>query len=228
MSVRILSVVQISIMLLTVLAGCGGSKQENSNSGFSLTNSCITGKIAHLGHCYDSIHISDENIGFRLKSKSREIIVSEFDNKEWLDSLVPDDIHQIKGQYSNIYYYTASNDAGFFTHLTPMMGWVETPDGKKRIDFLSIRLALSSNENHLHWKWLEGSIKMNGRIYTLPINFQHLKDAYQGKLDPYDDGVGFEVLHRDKKISFLSRSPYGKRDESGNVEFINIIIPEDN
>ncbi len=209
MRAQMLSVVVSSlVVVMLLLMGCGkkdkqatDERKRNGNETLNLTDRCAKGKMPHLGHCYDSIHLSDEIVGFTLKSSKQTFSVQNIAEQEWLDRLVTKDLGNGKSLFRQ--EDCASNKC-FLWHPVHH-GTTRKVDGTNHITsllistFLTARKDLDSLAFDDMW-FVNGTIKLNGKIYDLPIDRAQVVDAYQGRLK--DEDITSSVTNGRIKINF--------------------------
>ena len=186
MSVRMLSVVPISLVFV-VLVGCGGSSSESenieSNDYFNLRSgeACPEEKIRHIHQCFDSIHLSDENIGFVLKSKYEYLEVREKLSKDWTNEL--DYFSHFSGDL-----YSFGEDESH--HSLINKGLAERKEqGEDYIYMISISTFFEFVDHinlidHRLW-FANGTIEIKGITYDLPLNKKDLEKNIGKKIEDY-------------------------------------------
>ena len=178
MSVRMLSVVPISLVFV-MLVGCGGNKVADNSE---ITTCVEEGKIPHLGRCFDSIKLDDRTIGFKLQSKDGLLEVGKKLDHDWTKQLLV--FAYIGEGYST---FAEVNSATTPPPLPLIYMGLATrgEEGTNYIDSISILLHFWKYDDHSAniydppntW-FAKGTIRMNGKTYSLPVNMDTVKAAY--------------------------------------------------
>lgn len=160
-----------------------------------LLDACKAGMVQFLDQCWDKIHLSDEEIGFKLE-KSGEIHEEKTVSDRWYDSLTQVDT----GQYFDSIKFKCPVSGEQWCWSSTFYGGtgIRINKDNRSINDLTIHSYFfwgqktGFQDPYIHAWFVNGTIKLKGKIYNLPITVADLIDAYGEEISESNTKVSTE------------------------------------
>lgn len=204
--------------VVDIIADQNGEKVPTSKLPSMITDgkwfdTCAEGQIFYEDHCYDTVHLSDQQAGFRLESKTKTFVMGPSIEGGWLKNFATKEPYI--GLESNWYKHKITWKCGAYTMgcqipsnipdgvITTSIGETEYIEELTVLTLFNWGGELPPKSPHV-W-FMNGTIELKGKVIELPLTLKKLREIYP----EHRDGEFIENGYTSMKFDFLSSDLWG-------------------